>query len=421
MFQYTEHFYKIIDFLSIYQQLIDCHLVDFISEELWDKCLPNLLRSELENVEAINAIWNQSDKITQLNDFMKTTKSLSLKACPMTMDLEDFSKLVLHVDNDEWKFNVEMKKKDTGFMKKKKFHEVEVLGNVVGQIARSTNSLVIDAGAGKAYLSTYLSDNYKLPVLAIDSSDLCHKAAIQRAEKMKKKGNKSTSLVKYVVTKIDDNTDYNTMVKENFPNWNLKNNLILTGLHTCGSLVHSLMKMFLKSNDFQIICIVPCCYHLVNESLSKQINFSKNARMLAQQCIERTAETKSLPPSLFYRAVLQVLLNSMGLRDVRIGRGGPMYDFPTYAKWALMKIGIDKTKIPSMENLQELYRSYEHYKLKFDIFQMLRISLSPVLEAAIILDRVIYLQNSKQCSKSIILRLFDPVLSPRHYAIVAIK
>lgn len=419
---YVEHFHKIINFLNVHQQLIDCHLVDFISEKLWEKCLPEVLRLELEGVKAYNDICKQLDTNTQLNEFVKATESLRLQACPMIMEFKDLSKFLLNVNRDEWKLNIDLKKENTGFMRMKKFHEVEVLGHVVGQLASLTNSLVIDAGAGKAYLSTYLSDNYGLPVLAIDSSDLCYKAAVNRAEKMKKmKGSKSLSLVKYVVNKIDDNTDYGTMIKAHFPNWNLKNNLILTGLHTCGSLVHSLMKAFLRNDDIKIFCVVPCCYHLVNESFSKMFNFSKNARMLAQQCIERTKEFNSLSPSLFYRAVLQVLLHSMGLYNVRIGRGGPLHNFPAYAKWALLKIGIDAAKIPTTEYLEELYQCHIHFKLKFHIFQMLRVYLSPILEAAIILDRIIYLQDSKQCSKSVIIRLFDPALSPRHYAIVAIK
>ncbi|XP_046834813.1 probable methyltransferase-like protein 25 [Vespa crabro] len=419
MIQYIEHFHKVIDFLNLYEQLIDCHLVDFINEKLWDKCLPELLKLELENVKTINDIWKENETVTRLNEFIKVTKLLSLQACPMILDFKDIPQF-LSLDNDKWKFN-EIKNEDKGFMSKKKLHEVEALGHVVGHIANSTRSLVIDAGAGKAYLSTYLAENYRLPVLAIDSSDLCHKGAIYRAEKMKKMGKQTSSLVKYVVTKIDDNTDYNTMVNIHFPNWNLKSNLILTGLHTCGSLAHSLMKVFLQNDNFKVICVVSCCYHLVNESFTKRINFSRNARMLAQQCIERTKEAKSLSPSLFYRALLQVLLHSMGLYDVRIGRGGPLCDFPTYAKWALLKIGIDAKKIPSTEILEELYQSHIHFKLKLDLFQILRIYISPVLEAAIILDRVIYLQNSKQCSKTVILRLFNPVLSPRQYAIVAIK
>ncbi|XP_014605165.1 PREDICTED: methyltransferase-like protein 25 isoform X2 [Polistes canadensis] len=368
----------------------------------------------------MNDIWKENENVSRLNEFIRMTKSLSLQSCSMISNYKDIPEFLnLNLDNDE--FNVETNNKDAEFMSEKKFHEVETLGRVIGHIAKSTKSLVIDAGAGKAYLSTYLSENYKLPVLAIDSSDLCHKGAVHRTEKMKKVGKQSSSSVKYIVAKIDENTDYNKMVNLNFPNWNLKNNLILTGLHTCGSLAHSLMKVFLHNDNFKVICFVPCCYHLVSESFSKRIKFSRNARMLAQQCIERTKKTKSLSPSLFYRALLQVLLHSMGLDNVKIGRGGPLSDFPTYAKWALLKIGIDIKKIPPNEILEQLYQSHINLKLKLNLFQMLRIYISPVLEAAIILDRIVYLQNSMKCSKSFILRLFNPVLSPRQYAIVSVR
>ncbi|XP_015185003.1 PREDICTED: methyltransferase-like protein 25 [Polistes dominula] len=422
MIHYEEHFSKIIDFLNLYQQLIDCHLVDFISHKLWDKCLPELLKLELENIETTNDIWKENENVSRLNEFIRMTKSLSLQSCPMILNYKDIPEclnLNLNLDNQE--LNIETNNKDVGFMSEKKCHEVETLGRVIGQIAKSTESLVIDAGAGKAYLSAYLSDNYKLPVLAIDSSDLCHRGAVHRTEKMKKVGKQSSTSVKYIVAKIDDNTDYNKMVHLNFPNWNLNNNLILTGLHTCGSLAHSIINVFLHNSHFKIICFVPCCYHLVNESFSKRITFSRNARMLAQQCIERTKKTKSLSPTLFYRALLQVLLHSMGIDNVKIGRGGPLNDFPTYANWALLKIGVDRKKIPSNEILEQLYQSHINLKLKLNLFQMLRIYISPVLEAAIILDRIVYLQNSMRCSKSFILRLFNPVLSPRQYAIVSIR
>nr|XP_050868376.1 probable methyltransferase-like protein 25 isoform X2 [Vespula vulgaris] len=390
MIQYMEHFHKVIDFLNLYEQLIDCHLVDFISEKLWDKCLPELLKSELDNVKTINDIWKENETVTQLNEFIKITKLLSLQACPMILDFKDIPEFLLNLDNDKWKFN-EIKNEDTGFMSKKKLHEVEILGHVVGYIANSTGSLVIDAGAGKAYLSTYLAENYQLPVLAIDSSNLCHKAAVHRAEKMKKIGKQVSSLVKYVVTKIDDNTDYSTMVNIHFPNWNLKSNLILTGLHTCGSLAHSLMKVFLQNDDF------------------------KKCQNVGTTMYRKNKRSQIIITIIILQSIITSLYN------VRIGRGGPLCDFPTYAKWALLKIGVDSKKIPSTEILEDLYQSHIHFKLKLNLFQILRIYISPVLEAAIILDRIIYLQNSKQCSKSVILRLFNPVLSPRQYAIVAIK
>lgn len=102
------------------------------------------------------------------------------------------------------------------------------------------------------------------------------------------------------------------MVNTYYPDWSVNKNLILTGLHTCGMLVHSVIKAFLCAKDINLLLVVPCCYHLVDETLSRRWNFTKNARMLAQQSIERSKHNRHLSPSLFYRAVLQVILHSMG-------------------------------------------------------------------------------------------------------------
>lgn len=69
----------------------------------------------------------------------------------------------------------------------------------------------------------------------------------------------------------------------------------------------------------------------------------------------------------------------------------------------------------------DTFQLYAHLIKKFNIFQMLRIHIGLVLEAAIMLDRMIFLQKSNQCSKFAILRLFDPMLSPRRYGIIAVK
>lgn len=162
------------------------------------------------------------------------------------------------------------------------------------------------------------------------------------------------------------------MIKQCFCDWNINRNLILTGLHTCGSLTHSAIKTFLVTEDIRILCIVPCCYHLTNETFSRRISFSKNARMLAQQCIERSTKNKIMPSSLFYRAILQVILHSMGtlfclinlislfvivytiffslflligIYDARVGRGGPLNDFTSYARWAFSRIGVKPEKV----------------------------------------------------------------------------
>ncbi|KAK1125634.1 hypothetical protein K0M31_005195 [Melipona bicolor] len=362
--------------------------------------------------------WTENDDYPMLNNFMKLAKSLSLQSCSIEINSKDFSNTLPHINNQN-KCMCESIKVE--FINAKKLHEVESLGNIIGEIAAKTNNLVIDAGAGKAYLSTFLAENHKVPVLAIDSSQLCSNGAICRQKKLQKKLILSPILVRYVVEEINDRTDYIKMIKQNFCSWDINKNIILTGLHTCGSLTDSVIRTFLATKDINILCIVPCCYHLSNETFNKKISFSKNARMLAQQSIERSMKNKFVPSSLFYRAILQVTFHSLGIYNAKVGRGGPLHDFPSYAEWAFSKIGIDLEKIPSRETLTNTFQLYAHLTKKFYIFQMLRIHVGLVLEAAIMLDRIIFLQNSNQCSKIAILRLFDPMLSPRRYGIIAVK
>lgn len=419
MDKYRETQSHILDFMDEYSELINCHLVDFFVDGLWEKCLPLKLRKELEERESIS--WIDHDDNSELSNFFKLTNSLSLNLCSPTANVEYFKKTLPEDFGKKLQVDEKNGRSRLGFMSPKKLHEVEILGTVVGNLARATDSLVVDAGAGKAYLSTYLANSYKIPILAIDSSQQCHVGAVSRQKKLEK-GNKNEpqSLIRYVVEEINDRTDYVKIIEKNFENYQ-PSNLLITGLHTCGSLAHSIIRTFLNTKRIRVLLIVPCCYHLTDEAFGDTYKFSKNARMLAQQSVERSSQHETISPSLFYRAVLQVTLRTIGICDAKIGRGGPKRDFITYANWALSRIGIEAEKAPSTADLENVYRSYEHLKNRFDIFQMLRIHTGPAIEAAIMLDRIIYLQSSGECEKVTTLRLFDPALSPRSYAIFAMK
>lgn len=187
MAEYNNYFEKALDFINRYQNLIDCHLVDFITENLWDKCLPEELKSELESIDASDDIWTENNISSELNNFIQVTKSLSLESCPAVVCVSNLPKLLPQFFSQEQSVNNQFIHAKSEFMNTKKSYEIEVLGNVIAEMALSTNSLVIDAGAGKAYLSTYLSEHFNVPVLAIDSSQVCHKGAISRQEKLQKK------------------------------------------------------------------------------------------------------------------------------------------------------------------------------------------------------------------------------------------
>ena len=117
--------------------------------------------------------------------------------------------------------------------------------------------------------------------------------------------------IKYVKEHIDDSTQYSKLAKISFPDVKV-NNLCLVGLHTCGSLVYSMVKSFLNNEDIKTLCVVSCCYHLADSSFNETYHLTRNQRMLAQQRLFTTLDANSYNPSLFYRAILQVILKSLG-------------------------------------------------------------------------------------------------------------
>ena len=42
-------------------------------------------------------------------------------------------------------------------------------------------------------------------------------------------------------------------------------NILLTGLHTCGDLASSILRLFTRNDNVQAVCNVGCCYHHIEE------------------------------------------------------------------------------------------------------------------------------------------------------------
>ncbi|XP_008559386.1 probable methyltransferase-like protein 25 [Microplitis demolitor] len=427
---YENFFTEILSFIDKYSELINCHLVDFITENLWEKCLPDNLKKQFEDIEKLKidlTIYDNKNKdndFSELDNFIDRVNYLNLKNNPQLLKLEDISTLIAD-DHCSWRdfyHNNNDSNVEQNFMKDKKKYEIEIFSKVIGYLSRLNSSLVIDVGAGKGYLGTSLYKNYKIPVLAVDSCESRHKSAISRQKLLIKKTHQSYPLVQHSVQYINETTNYAELVRSSFPDLNGHDNYLLAGLHTCGSLAGAMIKSFLNSQCLTTLCVISCCYHLTEECLTDKCKFTKNARMLAQQSVERISNKyRSSSPSLFYRALLQIILQSLGIPGSRVGRGAPTESFPVYATWALKKIGVDNNKIPSTNDLNELYETYVDHEWRMNAFQYLRVHLGSLIESALILDRVVYLLRSNKCSKVSVVRLFDPIISPRCYLITALK
>ncbi|XP_023605530.1 methyltransferase-like protein 25 isoform X3 [Myotis lucifugus] len=221
---------------------------------------------------------------------------------------------------------------------------------------------------------------------------------------------------------------------------------LMVGLHTCGDLAPNTLRIFTANSEIKGVCSVGCCYHLLSEEFEnphkectqekwgfpmchylKEERWScgRNARMSACLALERVAVGQGLPTeSLFYRAVLQdIIKDCYGITkcDRYVGKiYSKSSSFLDYVRKSLKKLGLDESKLPE-KMIMDYYEKYKPRMNELEAFNMLKVVLAPCIETLILLDRLCYLKEQEDIAWSALVKLFDPVKSPRCYAVIALK
>ena len=71
---------------------------------------------------------------------------------------------------------------------------------------------------------------------------------------------------------VDTNTDLNALACRHFHLEDGESHLsrqLLTGLHTCGDLASSMLRIFCVNDSIKALCNVGCCYHLIEEEFRR--------------------------------------------------------------------------------------------------------------------------------------------------------
>lgn len=232
---------------------------------------------------------------------------------------------------------------------------------------------------------------------------------------------------------------------------------MVVGLHTCGDLASSTLRIFITKPEIKAVCSVGCCYHLLSEEFelldNKEVSSQgpwgfpmsqylrscawhcgRNARMSACLPFERVTFGHAQLPleSLFYRAVLQVIIKehfgneetSNTVQRTKVKHVGKIYfkssSFVDYTRKATEKLGMDSSKM-SANLIQGYYDRYMPRMKELEAFNLLKVALAPCIEGLILLDRLCYLKEQQNVAWSALVQLFDPVKSPRCYAIIGMK
>ncbi|NXT53949.1 MET25 protein, partial [Pluvianellus socialis] len=128
-----------------------------------------------------NVFCENSEKLIDVHLFALAARYYSLSNLGVCTPLEDVLE-ALRGDN-QGKTGI----KTDEFMNNKKSHEVQVMSELVDNIANYCGiKQVIDIGSGKGYLSSFLSMQYNLKVYGIDSSNTNTSGAHERNRKLKK-------------------------------------------------------------------------------------------------------------------------------------------------------------------------------------------------------------------------------------------
>ncbi|XP_008572633.1 PREDICTED: methyltransferase-like protein 25 [Galeopterus variegatus] len=273
-----------------------------------------------------------------------------------------------------------------------------------------------------------------LPVNAIEptsSLQLPNREMSEASKEKRKMTSKSSESNIYspLTSFITANSELHDIIKD-------LEDCLMVGLHTCGDLAPNTLRIFTSKSEIKGVCSVGCCYHLLSEEFENQHKecaqenwgfpmchylkeeqwfCGRNARMSA--CLLPTE-------SLFYRAVLQdIIKDCYGITkcDRHVGKiYSKCSSFLDYVRKCLKKLGLDESKLPE-KIIMDYYKKYKPRMIELEAFNMLKVVLAPCIETLILLDRLCYLKEQEETAWSALVKLFDPVKSPRCYAVIALK
>jgi len=441
--------------------------------------LMDLSTDELPNVPSENEkIKNELKELFKLPKELENFLNLSRKLTPN--DKSEECKIKEPTTN-EW---YEIRKKgqppppiSTSLMKQKKKYEIQLLGDSIIEEAKNQKiNTVVDVGCGKGYLTNYISLNSNLRAIGIEGDEDYTNKMMIRINKIEQKNKENISKAEGYTAFLTCETTPEEFKKIS----NLNNeNVILTGLHPCGDLTPTLMRLFKNLDQIRSLIFVGCCYNKLTENPlfltlnndeiinnSNKYGFPMSDYLLTKDKITfhlANSYISSNPHPLSrtredwfyaykmksYRTSLELFIHSYLPNYSEVHYTGQIREnhsksFGTYLNKALINIrrNVDKfnynnknykndlakwiDEFTTHNNVikvgNEFYKSLNPYnEIIFEcaILIILQARISQVMEGLVVADRVLFLKQF--CSYVSARRLFHPFISPRGIIIIANK
>jgi hypothetical protein len=296
----------------------------------------------------------------------------------------------------------------------KKLHEVKRLNELILDVATKENcSAVVDFGSGLGYLTHEIARN--LPVVAVECDPHRTHAAKKRSGKLDR-NHKELAACKEIahVTEYLTLSNAENVFTNAVKNFNADSKFLLTGLHACGDLsARTMTDLFVNNSNIHALVSVGCCYNLMDAQCFPSSDLLRGIGFKIQNCgLKMAGHTFSS----FSKERLIGLWRSQVIRAATKGRGR-------------FKIREDICLVDNLREVLELFKMTPRPEVEEEdllrclkhvaLIGTIRCSISPLLEAIILCDRLLALQALIPNCK--LKAVFNPSLSPRNLALVAIK
>ncbi|KAL4716914.1 hypothetical protein ACJJTC_012725 [Scirpophaga incertulas] len=426
----------ILNVIHTYEWLLDLYVLDFFIGGHWNK-LPQSWRTTFGDIDPQvlgTIIDGKSSNMVLPLSFLCLMKSVEHLSIPRKNN---------HSGNNSHKESTELcvhnQKLNNLFLKHvklKKRHEIIMMTDVVNDITIQTScKAVLDFGSGLGHLVRMLAYRYELSTAGIE----CQSQLTEQARNLDRE-------FEYTVSKILPKENMKKLLSPVHINTKLSCHQQLcqielpgtmemygvVGLHPCGDLGPLLLKHFVNSECVRFICLVGCCYmKLTNygypmSSFTKRLDSSLSyaSREIACHAIEvycerlRNGNYEDLKVHA-YRAALESILveidPSLKHTQIRSIKHCNALSFERYCEIALERLSVPCPAADSHTWVRA--RLFVEQWRRVLVVYTLRLALAPLVESAILLDRMLYvLENGLSCE---IRPVFDPKISPRNHIMIA--
>lgn len=224
-----------------------CNLVSFLHSIKW-----------IFNV--LNTHYIKDDIISENRDFIEALNLLDLNDFPEPKSPQNYHKVELQklIQNVN-KFRIEFDTVTTEKwvltpvkkMSVKKQYEIENVSTVIDAVLQGET--VVDFGCGLGYIGVHLHEKFGYKSLGIEG---CEDRVVKARERQQKYHKSSTGKVKF----------QQHFITESSADFILSQvgdaaSLAIFGLHGCGDLTVTAIKLFLSMQRVSKLIFMPCCYH----------------------------------------------------------------------------------------------------------------------------------------------------------------